>query len=294
MKKMILPIYFFLFFCQLNAQLDNRPVNISGCGLSYVHKSIKVSTRTEEDLKLPGNKMPVTFLVEELPQSCYTIVAAYVWWTVSFREDTPMQTEVTITSDFDQTSKYKAIKTGDQGVKCWEEDGTRGFRADVTPAIEGNGYYNISVNTGDWETDGITLVIIYRDLSADWEGHILINDGLITKVKEDAYYTLTDIKPCGTADFLQAFMIASDIQKNVGTNVVFTAMGKSFSRSRDFWNSEILTLPGHLLADTAQFSITNIEYDCFSWLLAGIYYRTTSCGIARADSILVRSHCYLY
>jgi len=125
--------------------------------------------------------MPVSISISGLPDDCYEIKAAYVWWIVSYRTGSSRTPTVTVRNPINQNRSYDAFLTGEEEDKCWNEEGTRGFRANIKEIISGNGTYNISVSTPQWETDGLTLLIIYKDHKADYEGHLAINDGLITK-----------------------------------------------------------------------------------------------------------------
>ncbi|MFN7013595.1 MAG: hypothetical protein ACK4ON_04895, partial [Bacteroidia bacterium] len=143
----------------------------SACGLNYVQASQKVTTRYGSP---PGSGLPVTLTINALPP-CFQIEQAYLWWTFAGTTNTAT---ATFTNPIGNTQTLNATLAGSGGAKCWSEGGTRLFRVDVTPLISGNGNYSINLSSTVYGTDGITLFIIYRDLSATYTGNLYINDGL--------------------------------------------------------------------------------------------------------------------
>lgn len=257
------------------AQLDNEVMNESACGLNFIQRSIKITDRSS-DLDLPGNTMPVTFSITGLPSRCYEIEAAYLWWIVSYRSGSSETPTATVVNPSGDSFDFAATMTGRKGNKCWSEVGTRGFRANVADAITGNGMYQFSVSTDQWETDGLTLMIIYRDYQAAYEGHFVIRDGLITKGNGNTSQTLDGFDACDNSTEATAFMIVSDIQRSVGSSVVFRLNGTAHTYSRDFWNSEFESTSVSDGQTSSDFGITGGN-DCYSWVMMGLYYQTTTC-----------------
>lgn len=273
---------FFLIESSLNAQLHNQVFNASDCGLNFVQQGIKVTTRTDPQ-DLPGHVMPVTIQIIGMPFDCYEIEAAYVWWIVSYQSGSPANPTVTITNPLNNSFTYNAAMTGFGVSKCWSEQGTRGFRADVTPAITGNGSYTLSVTTSLWETDGLTLLIIYKDFNAKYQGHLIINDGLITVNSSNftnSKDTITNFNACDASNNAKGIMIASDLQRtSVTAGLQFVANGVATTETRDFWNSNVINTNVQKNQTSCVFELNNVPpaSDCYSWITMGLYYQTTTC-----------------
>lgn len=276
MKKLLYLQLFFLFVTPLFSQLTNQVYKKSACGLNFIHNAIKVTNRTGAG-DLPGNAMPVTFNITSLPANCYQIEAAYVWWIVSYKSGSPTNPIVTVTDPANNTRTFNSTMTGQDIDKCWIELGTRGFRANIGAAIVGNGNYRISVSTNQWETDGITLLIIYRDLKANYEGHFIIRDGIVTKGSGSVTDSITGFTACDNSTYARAFMIASDLQRTgVSAPLDLTLNGVTNTYTRDFWNSEVVSTNVTKNQMISQFGIS-AGGDCYSWIMMGLYYRTTTC-----------------
>ena len=170
MKKFFLIfVLFFLISTYLYAQLANSVYNSSECGLNIIHKAAKIGQRYATPA---GSNYPVTFNVNEFPSECYVIEKAYLWWVVSNSLDNPPNPTVEVTNPASSKKTHNVTTTGTAGHKCWGEKDTRGYRADITASISGNGTYRITPSTTVNETDGITMLIIYRDLRANFQGQI--------------------------------------------------------------------------------------------------------------------------
>jgi hypothetical protein len=276
MKKLLLTTLIFLipFSFVYSQAINNIVMRESRCGLKYVQKSAKVTTRYATPA---GQDMPVTFSVNELPANCYRIVKAFVWFTVSYTPSTPANPVVTITNPQGNNSNINAVLTG-QGIhKCWNETGTKGYRADVTNAITGNGNYQITTGTPNRETDGVTLFIAYQDLTENYEGHLVINDGLMsTKDGGSMNQNLTGFTACGNSFFAEGLIIVSDMQSAVGPNFTAIINGTNHDIPRNFWNSEARSTNVNQGQSTSAFGLVGGS-DCYAWLMMGLYFRTTTC-----------------
>lgn len=276
MKKFILTALIFLIpFTFLYSQaINNIVLRESKCGLKYIQKSAKVTKRFANPA---GQDMPISISVSELPADCYRIVRAFVWFTVSYSASTPTSPVVNIVNPQGNSSNLTATLTGQGSHKCWGEIGTKGFRANVTSAITGNGNYLINTGTSNTETDGITLFIVYEDLTENFEGHIVINDGLRSTSTGGAMNeNLTGFNACGNSTFAEGFMIVSDMQSSVSPSFTGIINGTSHQLSRNFWNFDSRTTSINQGQSSAGFGL-NGGNDCFAWLMMGLYYRTTTC-----------------
>lgn len=273
-KQVLILILFLLFATYSFAELKNNVISRSACGLKVIHKDIEITDRHE---KFKGNPMPIAFNISELPDSCYVIDNAFLWWTVSYKVklEEP-RVEVTFGNE---VKNFKAKITGEAGLKCWVEKGTLGYRADITDAFTGNGVYYISVETSQNETDGLTLLIIYRDLNSKTEGHLFIRDGLITKGDETNFQDTTQIldgfNACDNSDSAWGLVVISDIQ---GADFSYQMIinGESYPYQPKFWNSELIQTNIKKGQTSALFGVGAV-YDCYSWLLMGLYFQTSTC-----------------
>lgn len=274
MKKILIIIFFIQFSVYLIAGLDNNVISRSACGLKVIHKNIEITSRHS---KFKGNTMPVLFEISELPDSCYIIDNAILWWTVSYwqKQEEPF-VKVTYGNEI---KNFKAKITGEGGPKCWVERGTLGYRADITDAIIGNGLYYVSVGTPDLETDGLTLLIIYRDLNSKTEGHLYIRDGLITKGDgtffQDTTQVLDGFKACDNSDSAWGLVIISDIQ---GADLSYKMIvnGEVHPYQPKFWNSEMFKTNIKKNQTSSLFGVGAVM-DCYSWVLMGLYFQTSNC-----------------
>ncbi|TAL69017.1 MAG: hypothetical protein EPN82_08370 [Bacteroidetes bacterium] len=262
-------------------QLNNAVFVRSDCGLNYVINSIEISAR---HTNYPGNAYPITFGVNGIPNSCYTIEAAYLWWTVSYRNGSPAQGIVSITNPQNATQNINAVLAGASIPKCWGggggigEIGTRCFRANVTSMITGNGNYSITLNTPQIETDGMTLMIIYKDKLATYEGHFVIYDGIITNdAGTNESQTMGGFNACANATFARAFSIVSDMQSNYTQPWIFVVDGVPNNQTRDFWNTATVNCNVSQNKNNVAFQVQPNVGDCYSWAMMGLYYQTTTC-----------------
>lgn len=274
MKKFLTILLFIQFSVSLIAGLNNNVISRSACGLKVIHKNIEITYR---HTSFKGTQMPVLFEITELPDSCYVIENAILWWTVSYWKK--IEKPVVKVNFGNEIKNFKAKITGEAGPKCWVERGTLGYRADITDAITGNGLYYISVETSELETDGLTLLIIYRDLNSKSEGHLYIRDGLITKGDGTNYQDTTQVldgfKACDNSDSAWGLVIISDIQ---GADFSYRMIvnGDVNPYQPKFWNSEMMNTMVKKNQTSALFGVGAVM-DCYSWVLMGLYFQTSNC-----------------
>lgn len=261
----------------LDAQQITQSYKRSACGLNFIHRSAKITTRESNPA---GNPTPLTFNITELG-NCRRVEKAFVWFGLSYRNAAGAQKTVTISNPEGNTSTINAAIIGTHGHKCWGEVGTRAYRADVTSMITGNGNYIINLSSDNWETDGLTFVIVYRDLQANYEGHIQFDDGLITVPTSNTTtsHTMTNINACGNSVTASGFMVVADLQRQFNTNeqANFNFNGTNRSLQANFWNSEVSNTNVTQGQNNYSYSITP-GVDCYSLIMTGLYYRTTTCS----------------
>ncbi|MGD0712146.1 MAG: PKD domain-containing protein [Bacteroidales bacterium] len=273
--------------------------NNTACGLNYVQSSAKITTRYSNISNPPvgpGSGYPCILPPISGIPSCYVIDKAYIYWTVSYEAGSSTTPTLILTNPLGVTNNYSGTLIGVDVPKCWQafncggcnEIGTRAFRANVTPAITGNGTYSIDSIAGNtiWEVDGATLIIIYKDISAAWKGSLIIDDGIYT---EDTLLlafndTITGFTACGTGSNSTAFLIASDIQDNRNfPNYTFDATlnGTPGTFPRLFWNfAQVSTIvnSGQTSASYNTSGYYTSGGDCYAVCAVGLYFQTTTCG----------------
>lgn len=241
--------------------------NNTACGLNYAQASNMTTTRYTPN---PGTGFPTTLTISGIP-NCATIEQAYVWWGCS-------NSSVDASFTFNGAPMTGAL-IGSGAHKCWSLGGTENYRGDVTAAVTGNGAYTFSspIGTG---VDGVTLMIIYSDPNATYQGTIQLNDGDITNNSGgSSSETMTGLNVCANSTFGQAFTIVGDMQDNI-TPPTHTAthngVGTSFPNL--FWNFDISNTNFTAGQTTSNFGmVPDGGGDCYDWVLMGVYYQTTSC-----------------
>ena len=174
-----------------NASLGMTYSNMD-CGLNYVQSSKLIETRFDQYTTAGnyGSGLPTALSVTGIPATA-TIVKAYAWYIVSYLGTNAQPSSVVLTNPASSTSTVGSTIIGTDVSKCWGETGTAVYRADVTSAITGNGNYGINISgitgTGgnfvNWydQIDGVTLFIIYKDLSATDRKSTRLNSSHIQK-----------------------------------------------------------------------------------------------------------------
>jgi len=269
----------------------------NACGLNYVQASQLIQTRSAAfSFNANGTGLPTTLAISGLP-SCVTIVRAYVWYLVSYIGGAPQASSVDITNPVPATSNYAATNIGTDQGKCWGETGTVNYRADVTAAITGNGNYGINIqgitgsggNFPNWydQIDGLTLMIIYQDNGASYQGSIVIWDGDMTGVGNTYTQTMTGVNACGNSTAGNAFLIVSDMQDNVNGNMhPSTLNGTTITTfPNDFYNFDVTNTTVTAGQATSAFGTDGLGSDCFDWAVMGLYYQTTTCTTCTPSAV---------
>ncbi|MCW3105030.1 MAG: C-terminal target protein [Bacteroidetes bacterium] len=253
-------------------------INTSGCGLNFTQASARVTSRYTG---LAGTGLPCTLNITGIPATCRVIQKAYLFYEMSYTSNAPVTSPtVSVTNPAAALFNYNATLVGRSHQKCWGEMGTASYRTDVTTAITGNGNYIINTALTANEIDGMTLLIIYRDVNATYEGHLLIDNGIITInsfAAAVASHTITGVNACA-ASAGTSFLIAGDFQFATHTN---TITGASTAVPVDnFWNFDQVATNYTLGQPSISYSTTSnyvVTSDCFSLVATGAYYQTTTC-----------------
>lgn len=265
--------------------------NNSACGLNYVQASKLIETRSAAyGFNTNGSGLPATFTIAGIPAGA-TIVQAYVWYLVSYLAASPQTSSVVLTNPVPATYTIASTMIGQDQSKCWGETGTANYRADVTAAISGNGNYTLNIagitgssgNFPNWydQIDGATLFIIYQDNAATYLGSIVLWDGDMTGVGNTYTQTMTgiNVNPCGNPLNANAFLIVSDMQDNVNSNMhPSTLNGTTITTfPNDFYNFDFTNTTVTSGQTTSNFGTDGLGSDCFDWAMMGLYYQNPSC-----------------
>jgi gliding motility-associated-like protein len=248
------------------------------CGLSY----LVIKERLGQRLPPPGVIQPCTLAVAGLP-ACFHIEKAFLWCDAS---GSGSAITAGITNPANNTMNFPMTIIGSGPDKCWGYTGSYSYRADVTSIVSGNGNYiftGLPVNTPD-DVDGIAMMIIYRDPTATWEGHMLIQDGADLQIASATSQSLININACGNSTTANAFFIIGDVQ-NVGSVVSVNNTALNFNQV--FWNYEDNPVSQITPATVSiPYSVT-ASSDCYNLMMIGIYYQTTSCNACPYTASLV-------
>ena len=254
------------------------------CGLNWEQSSVLVETRSAADnFNTNGTGLPATIPITF--DSCSnkdSLLKAFLYFNGSYQ--TPYvanPANVSITNPASQVYTYLADSIGTGPSKCWGETGTIAYRVDITNAIKGGGNYKVNLSgTGitAWAIDGTTMLIIYIDKSATYSGSIVLWDGLWTG-ESTTSQTFSGFNVCKATPTGQAFSVLADMQSNVGNGTnVETYNGSTGTFSNLFYNFCTVTTPLTAAQTSTTYSVyTNNGGDCYSWVLAGLYWQNTNC-----------------
>ena len=251
------------------------------CGLNWQQTSVKVTTRYPTP---PGTGLPATVPITFSSCNVDSVVKAFLYFNGSYQTAYAANpASVTITNPTSTVFNYTADSIGTAGQKCWGEVGTIAYRVDVTSCINGGGNYTIDLSgTGltAWAIDGISFVIVYIDKSATYTGSLTLYDGLYTNPGSGPHsQVFSGFNVCAATPTGQAFCILADMQSNVngGKNQeVYNGTTQTFSNL--FYNFCTVTTPLTAGQTTTMDSVyADDGGDCYSWVLAGLYWQNTTC-----------------
>ena len=287
-KILIHILLFILTLTSAEAGLFKKAYAKSACGLNFIHKSVKLRNRQPEP---KGSLLPVTFRVDELPEKCYEIEAAYIWWSMSYSDSTEnsnFQARI-IYNSFQDTSIINAKEVQESGTKNWDsygEEGTKSYRLDLQDIMTVNDNYKINIFAGHFnsgELDGLTLIIIYRDLQAEYEGHMILYEGIDTKRNEEyeQYLSFQNFPACDEAVTAQSIFTIADLQLADGQkdSVMMVMNGTRDTVYRKFWNSQVIETHVDSGQSGSYFALEFFpgDNDAYSVVLEGLYYQTETC-----------------
>lgn len=238
----------------------------SACGLNYTTATNRLGQRFSP----AGVPQPATFTISGIPATA-TILQAFVWCDAS-GNGAPIT--INVTNPALVSSSVGMALVGTDIDKCWGYANSTTYRGDVTPTISGNGNYLISgFPTGSPnDVDGATMVVIWSDVSAGWQGDLIIWDGAMVRQGGVASQTMTGFTACsGNVYNARAFMGVGDFQVS-GMQITMNGMAP-FSVAPDWWNfTDVPTTvtPGQ---NTSVFGVS-IPGDCYNVAVYGLYFQS--------------------
>ncbi|MBI3500656.1 MAG: gliding motility-associated C-terminal domain-containing protein [Bacteroidetes bacterium] len=259
----------------------------SACGLNYIYDTTLVETRYNPFTTTGtyGSGLPAKWVISGLP-ACYALDSVFVWMLCSYQSPTaPGTTSITITNP---ASSVKSFASGGpiatDGPKCWGETGTAVYRWGIPKSfISGNGNYTFNFSgftNPNWEIDGATLFIIYRDPSANYQGNITLWDGAVASGSGSPLsQTMTGFNVCAAPTSARAFTLSSDHQDNVAPPTHITTLnGVNANFPNLFYDEDEASVT---LLPNQTSSVFGMDgsggNDCYLWAAMGLYYQTTTC-----------------
>ncbi|MFN8711299.1 MAG: T9SS type A sorting domain-containing protein [Bacteroidota bacterium] len=250
----------------------NRVYVNTACGLNYV----KVTERLGQRFLPTGVPQPAALAVTGMPV-CSAVDTAFVWFELL--GTAPPAPIITLTNPQGQSLVVQSQLIGSSIDVCWSMNGTHVYRADVTSIISTNGVYTISgipvdstapaANTVD--SEGATLLIVYRDPTVSYTGTLLIDDGAATVAGGALNHTMTGISSCSSSSYGNAFMLAGDFQFDDIMN--FNGNGVPFTFN---WWNDITDTTVQITSPQTTFSYDmNSAGDCYTFAVAGLYFQTS-------------------
>lgn len=258
------------------------------CGLDYVTYSFRSTSRHPS---LVGTGFPAAATISGIPASA-SVIQTFIWWGGSFLAGDP---RIVINAD---TLTGSTIGTGLD--KCWGKAGTENFRVDATAYINTNGVYSINCLQGDYSVDGVTIMVIYKDTTANFSGTLIIEDGCIVRLGGNSLDTFDIVSPplCQPTNG-KVFCINSDMQIIGAATHVLTVNGTPTTFPNQFWNFSETTAFFSAAQASFPMVLAPTTGDCYNWVLTGSYFRNigpsgcvtsvTECPqvICSGDSILI-------
>lgn len=247
----------------------------TACGLKYTTAKVLLANRFN---LISPVAQPAALTINELPcPEQLEIEKAYLYWMVE--SYAPINTTVTFKNPQNLSRTYTPQMIGHETPgRCWACDHTQHFRADVTDLITQNGQYLISglpVNNTcvNGDTDGAFLIIIYRQLNEQSKGTISLYDGIMLTNTGRFKQTIGQLNPCEIPSVAKGFAVVGDFQSNAPGPWGMKMGDAEAPVLPQFFNVETRDI--NLTAGQPSFPIEVFaDTDCFSWIVAGVYFQT--------------------
>jgi hypothetical protein len=247
----------------------------SDCGLNYTTATQKLGQRFSP----LGVPQPATFTISGVPSTA-TILQAFIWCDAS-GNGAPIT--LNVVNPLATSFTVPMVLVGTDADKCWGYAGSTTYRADITgtiPATSPNGSYSISgfpvdpgAATHTNDVDGATMIVIWRDPTANFQGDLIIWDGAMVGLGVPTSNTMVGFSACnGNVHHARAFMGIGDLQ---GFNSQLTLNGVTGITTvpEDWWNFvDVATTvtPGQ---SSSVFG-NSVQNDCYNIALEGLYFQS--------------------
>lgn len=273
---------------------DNLPLffDRSDCGLNYVMQSVKLTNRSDI-----AQSVSQTFTINIPNNNSIEVIGAYLYWVVEGGNPNT-NNEIYLRSPIGRDRIYGQRIGRQSAGKCWgcDEYAAHHYKADISRWVcktDPNGEYSISDFPTMWrtcsptfgtcicekgDTDGATLLIIYKDHSASFNGHLRLWDGLIYAQQNRTVRSIyKDVSFCAQPTQTHVAFVLSDFQQfGNWQNNKLRINNRNYPITPRFYNQETITLPLTRNNDiTAEFSTEN--GDCYSIIITAVYGRTDGC-----------------
>jgi gliding motility-associated-like protein len=272
--------------------------NNTACGLNYTGGSVVIQQRSgSAGITSPpmGSAQPATINISGIPV-CANILKAYLYADAS---GNGVAINASVTNPSGGNASYPMAIIGTDVDKCWSSLGyssTYSYRADVTASVTGNGNYAISglpvyPAPGPNDVDGATLLIIYSDPAATYNGTLIIEDGAAVSIGSGLSGTISGYSAaCANSNNASWFTIVADLQGISQTDITINGSLNSFAAASDLWWNYI-TNPTTITAGqtSSAYSFVN-SGDCFNVEAIGFYYQTSCTVCTPAGSLTVTAN----
>lgn len=256
----------------------------TACGLSYTQASVFLSNKSFTFG--PGAAQPAAMVVGGIPY-CHSVLKAFLYVSTS-GTGTPIT--ATLTNPQSASASFSMAIIGQDVDVCWGYQGSRSYRADVTSIVTGPGTYSVSgipVNAAPGsDAQGATLFIIYKDVTQNYSGSIVIADGAAVSQGGTKTTTITGFNVCNNPSYSNNFILASDVQKFANAQIKLNSSSSNYTLlAANQTAHDFVSAPGGPIVvgqTTAEYGITT-GIDCWNIVLAGMYFRTSclTCTVAQ-------------
>ncbi len=238
----------------------------SECGLDYATATNRLGQRFFP----AGVAQPATFTISGIPASA-VIVQAFVWCDAS---GNGVPITLNITNPVFAGFSIPMTLVGVDQDKCWGYANSTTYRADVTATVSGNGNYTISgFPTGSPnDVDGATMVVIWRDPTASFQGDLIIWDGAMVRNGGTVSQTMSGFTACsGNVFNARAFIGVGDLQ-GLGSQLELNNVG-GYPALEDWW--DFVEVPTTVFPGQTTSTFGNVSpNDCYNIALYGLYFQS--------------------
>lgn len=259
----------------------------TACGLSYTQASVFLSNKSFTFG--PGVSQPAPLVVTGLP-FCYSVLKAFLYISTS-GSGAPIT--ASLTNPQNVTSSFSLAVIGQNYDVCWGYPASYSYRADVTSAVTGGGTYSISgipVNSSPGsDAQGATLFIIYKDVTQNYSGSIVMADGALLGPPGFGTTTvnINGFNVCANPSSSSNFMLVSDLQRQQDAQIRLNSTVFNYTLTKPNQNAHnFISDPGApvSISQTAAHYGVLAGADCFNIVLAGMYFKTSclTCTVAQS------------